>query len=71
VTKLPFIVQGPTEYDCFCGANDPSEHIWVDHPGERIYCQSFNTFGKWSYKVCIDKTPENPCTEEDMRDIST
>jgi hypothetical protein len=68
--KYP-LIQGPSEYDCFCGAKNPSEHIWVDHPGERTYCQSFNTFGKWSYKVCIDKPPENFCTEEDMKDIST
>lgn len=71
MTKLPFVVVGPSEYDCFCGAANPSEHIIVEHPGDRTYCQSFNTFGRWSFRVCIDKTPEDDELTQHMKDIST
>ncbi len=68
---LPFTVRGPTEYDCFCGANNPSEHIFVKEPGNRTVCSVIYAFGSISYRTCIEKPPEDLCTEEDMKDIST
>ena len=66
-----FTCQYPSEYDCFCGADNPSEHVWVKDPGDRTVCHTQYFFGTWSYRTCIYKESEDTCTVEDMEDIST
>ncbi len=68
---LPLTVRVPSETDCFCGAKNKSEHIWVKEPGDRTICQSLHTSNGSSYRTCSDKPPEDLCDVDYMEEVSS